>query len=165
MEKKKKNEKNIDLFQIYISNMSDEHNSKQEKIIRDQFDKLLIDQIKLLYNLKRSDEIIKYLKINIQYYPTFPLREALNICIEKDIIDGAIYIYQVLNENRSSLNLTLQNLEKSFNNLKKEPKKEESNFLDKLELCINICKENSELILKKDPKEKGKKDNDSEGDE
>ena len=161
----KKNEKNIDLFQIYISNMSDEYNFKQEKIIRDQFDKLLIDQIKLLYNLKRSDEIIKYLKINIQYYPTFPLREALNICIEKDIIDGAIYIYQVLNENRSSLNLTLQNLEKSFNNLKKEPKKEESNFLDKLELCINICKENSELILKKDPKEKGKKDNDSEGEE
>ena len=162
--------KNLDLFQIYLNNIEDEKNTKnnlnKEKIIREQFDNLLIDQIKLLIKLKREKEVKKYLEKNIPYYPTYPLREVLNKCIEKNIIDSAIYIYQVLNENRSSLNLTLQILDKSFKEYKLCPKKEQrDNFLANLNLSINICKENSESILKKDKIDKMKKDTDSEGEE
>ena len=159
--------KNIDLFQLYMSNINNNNNINlnQEKIIREQFDKLFIDQIKLLVKLNRRNEVIAYLKKNISYYPTFPLREALNICKENSLFEAEIYIYQVSNENRKSLDLTLQLLDKSFENFKKFPEKEESDFLNKLNLSIQICKENSESLLKKDSKDKTKKDSDSEGEE
>ena len=157
---------NIDLFELYKGNMNNNNiNLNQEKIVREQFDNLLLEQIKLLVKLNRKDEVIKYLKIDIPYYPTFPLREALNICIENSLFEAAIYIYQVLNENQESFDLTMQILDKSFEKFKQNPEKEESDFLDKLNLSIKICKENSESLLKKDPKDKMKKDNDSEGEE
>ena len=157
---------NIDLFELYKGNMNINNiNLNQEKIVREQFDNLLLEQIKLLVKLNRKDEVIKYLKIDIPYYPTFPLREALNICIENSLFEAAIYIYQVLNENQESFDLTMQILDKSFEKFKQNPEKEESDFLDKLNLSIKICKENSESLLKKDPKDKMKKDNDSEGEE
>ena len=161
-------EKNIDLFQLYINNMNDNkisNNLKQEKIYREQFDNLLIDQINLLIKLKRENEVIKYLEKNIPIYPTFPLREALNKCIENDIIEAAVYIYQVLNENRASFDLTLQIIDRNFKKYKENPKEEESDFLRVLNLSIKICKDNSESLLKKDTKEKGKKESDSEGEE
>ena len=159
-------EKNIDLFQLYINNMNENNmNLNQEKIYREQFDNLLIDQIKLLILLKRGNEVINYLKKDIPIYPTFPLREVLNKCIKNDIIDAAIYIYQVLNENKASFNLTLQILDKSFEKYKQFPEEGESDFLDKLNLSISICKENSESSLKKIPKEKNKKESDDEGEQ
>ena len=158
--------KNIDLFELYMSDINNNnYNLNQEKIIREQFDKLFIDQIRLLIRLNRKDEVIKYLKKDIPYYPTFPLREALNICIENSLFEAAIYIYQVLNENRESFDLTIQILEKSFDEFKQFPEKGEPDFLNKLNLSIQICKENSESLLKKDTKDKQKKDSDSEGEE
>ena len=160
------NEKNIDLFKLYIDDMNKTNiNLNQEKILREQFDKLLIDQIKLLIKLNHKNDVIKYLKKDIPYYPTFPLREALNNCKENNILEASIYIYQVLNENRESLNLTLEVLDESFEKFKKSPKENEADFLDKLNLSINICKENSESLLKKDTKDKNKKDSESEGEE
>ena len=158
--------KNIDLFQLYKSNINiNIINLNQEKIIKEQFDNLLLEQITLLVKLNRKKDVIKYLKIDIPYYPTFPLREALNICIENSLFEAAIYIYQVLNENRESFNLTLKILDKSFEKFKQNPEQEEQDFLDKLNLSIQICKENSESLLKKDPKEKTKKESDSEGED
>lgn len=160
------NEKNIDLFKLYLDDMSITNNNLiHEKILREQFDKLLIDQIKLLIKLKRQNEVIKYLKKDIPYYPTFPLREALNKCKENNILEASIYIYQVLNENRESLNLTFEVLDKCFEEFKESPREKEREFLDKLNLSINICKENSESLLKKDTKDKNKKDSESEGEE
>ena len=158
-----KQKTNIDLFQLFINNMDENNkNINQEKIFREQFDNLLIDQTNLLIKLKRENEVVKYLQKNIPIYPTFPLREVLNKCIGNEIIDAAIYIYQVLNENKSSFNLTLQILDKSFNKYKEFPKEGEFDFLDKLNLSINICKGNSESLFKKDPKEKSKKESDDE---
>ena len=158
-----KQKTNIDLFQLFINNMDESNkNINQEKIYREQFDNLLIDQTNLLIKLKRENDVIKYLKKDIPIYPTFPLREVLNKCIGNEIIDAAIYIYRVLNENKSSFNLTLQILDKSFNKYKEFPNEGDNDFLDKLNLSINICKENSESLFKKDPKEKSKKESDDE---
>ena len=158
--------KNIDLFDLYKGNINmNNNNLNQEKIIREQFDNLLLEQIKLLVKLNRKNDVIKYLKLDIPYYPTFPLREALNICIENSLFEAAIYIYQELNENRESFDLTLKILDKSFEKFKLSPETEEQDFLDKLNLSIKICKENSESLLKKDPKEKMKKETDTEGED
>ena len=61
--------------------------------------------------------------------------------------------------------MTIQILEKSFDEFKQFPEKGEPDFLNKLNLSIQICKENSESLLKKDTKDKQKKDSDSEGEE
>ena len=161
-------EKKIDLFELYKNNMNkndNKNNLNKEKIYRKQFDNLLIDQISLLIKLKRENEVEKYLKKNIDFYQTFPLREALNKCIENDLIDPAIYIYQVLNENKESFDLTLQILDKSFNKYKESSEIEEKDFIDKLNKCLDICKNNSKSILKKGQKEKNKKESDNEGGE
>ena len=58
--------KNIDLFQLYMSNINNNNiNLNQEKIIREHFDKLFLEQIKLLVKLNRRNEVIAYLKKNI----------------------------------------------------------------------------------------------------
>ena len=161
-------EKNIDLFELYKSNMNENDNNKnmnKEKIYRKQFDSLLIEQINLLINLKRENEIRKYLEKNIRFYQTFPLREALNKCIENDIIDGALYIYQLLNENKEAFDLTLRILDKSFNKYKESSEKDDKDFLDKLDSCLKICKRNSESLLKKEQKIKNKKELENEGGE
>ena len=147
---------NIDLFKLYIKNRNDKKNNKEEKKIHEEFDKLLLDQIHLLTVLKRRQDILVYLKKNIKLYQNFPLREALKECVESDITDSAIYIFQTLGENRSALNLTKLNLEKSFKKYIRNGV-DNKDFLDKLEICIKICRDNSESLMKKEATEKGRK--------
>ena len=99
---------------IHSSVNSIEKSYKEEKKNREEFDKLLLDQIKLLKILNRRKEIINYLEKNIKQYPNYPLREALKECVESDIIDSAVYIYQTLGESKSALKYTKQHLDKSF---------------------------------------------------
>ena len=156
-----KQNSNIDLFKLYIKNRNDKKNNKEEKKIHDEFDKLLLDQIHLLIILKRRQDILVYLKKNIKLYQNFPLREALKECVESDITDSAIYIFQTLGENRSALNLTKLNLEKSFKKYIRNGV-DNKDFLDKLEMCIKICRDNSESLMKKEATEKGRRYNEGE---
>ena len=156
-------EKVIDMFKLYVNNKSDKNSIKEEKKVREEFDKLLLDQIHLLIVLRRKPEIIKYLERNIKNYQNYPLREALKECVENDITDSAVYIYQTLGENRSALKYTKENLDKSFekyihNNT------DNKDFLNKLKICMDICRKNSESLMKKETndKEKGKKFNERE---
>ena len=155
-------EKNIDLFKIYVKNKSDKNSYKDEKKNREEFDKLLLDQINLLKVLNRKKEIINYLEKNIKQYPNYPLREALKECVESDIIDSAVYIYQTLGESKSALKYTKQHLDKSFEKYLKN-NTDDKDFLEKLQVCIDICRKNSESLMKKEINEKGKSY--SEGDE
>ena len=139
---------NIDLFKIYLKNKKEKNSIKEEKKIREEFDNLLLDQIHLLIVLRRRQEIIKYLKKNIEKYPNYPLREALKECVENEITDSAVFIFQTLGENRSALNLTKKNLEKSFKKYL-ESEENKNDFLEKLKICTNICVENSETSMKK----------------
>ena len=152
---------NNDIFKLYVKNKKHKNSIREEKKNREEFDKLMLDQIHLLIVLKRRKEIINYLEKNIKQYPNYPLREALRECVESDITDSAVYIYQTLGENRSALKYTKDNLEKSFKKYISNAN-DNKDFLDKLQVCINICIQNSESLMKKEANEKGKKYNEGE---
>ena len=156
--------RNLDLFKIYKENKNENEKNKEEKKVREEFDKLLLDQIHLLIVLKRKPEIKKKLEKNIGYYPNYPMREALKECVENNITDSAVYIFQSLGENRNALNLTKQNLEESFKLFIQNPSNNKD-FAEKLQVCIKICKENSESLMKKFVTEKESKEQNKEGEE
>jgi len=155
-------EQNIDLFKLYLENMKDKVSNKEEKKVREQFHKLLIEQIQLLRAIQKKSEVYNYVSKNLKLYTNYPLRDALRECVENDIIDAAVFIFKILDENKNALRLTINNLEESF---KKYIDKNIDNkeFLDKLQFCINICKENSESLMKRVTNEKDLKSESSEG--
>ena len=152
---------NIDLFKLYLKNMKQKEKIN-EKRIREDFHKLLIDQIHLLIVLKRKKEILNVLKKNISYYPNFPLRDALRECVENDVTDSAIYIFQYLDESRNALKLTENNLENSFKSYV-EKNIDNNDFDEKLEVCKSLCKENSESLMKRVLNERDENEKKNEG--
>ena len=144
-----------DLFKVYKDNKNENDKNIEEKKMREEFDKLLLNQIHLLIVLKRKPEIKNLLEKNIKGYPNYPMREALKECVENNITDSAVFIFQSLGENRSALNLTKQNLEESFKLYINNPSNNED-FNKKLEVCTKICKDNSESLMKKENKEQNK---------
>ena len=155
-------EDNIDLLDLYIKNKKEK--IKDEKKVREEFDKLLLDQIHLLKVLNKRSDILNYLKKNIKYYPNYPMREALKECVESDITESAVFLYQTLGENRSALNYSKEILKKSFVKYLTEDITNKD-FLGKLDFCINICKENSDALMKKLSFEKNRKGDYNEGEE
>ena len=129
----------------------------REKKIQQKFEKLFLQQISLLITLKDEKILLRYLEINIKLYPNYPLRLILNECIDNNILDSIIFLYQALGESKNALNLNKTNLDRAFiNYLKDEIYDDKTEFLQKLEICINICKENSESLTKKEPTEESK---------
>ena len=129
----------------------------REKKIQQKFEKLFLQQISLLITLKDEKILLRYLEINIKLYPNYPLRLILNECIDNNILDSIIFLYQALGESKNALNLNKTNLDRAFiNYLKDEIYDDKTEFLQKLEICLNICKENSESLTKKEPTEESK---------
>ena len=118
-----------------------ERENIREKKIREKFEKLFLQQINLLISLKKENILIKYLEANIKLYPNYPLKLILNECIENNILDAIIFLYQALGESKNALNLNKTNLDRAFiNYLKDEIYDDKTEFLEKLNICINICK-------------------------
>ena len=144
---------NIDLFKLYKENKDENEKNKKEKTIREEFNKLLLDQIHLLIVLKRKNDIIIYLKKNLKLYPNYPLREILDICILNKTSSPAIYILQSLGQNRKAFNLARYNLEETFNSYIHNLSNNE-NLMENLQfcinICINICKNESESSMKEE---------------
>ena len=134
-----------------------ERENIRERKIKEKFEHLFIKQINLLISLNQQNSIINYLEINIKLFPNYPLRLILNEVKENDISEATIFLYQALGESKNALNLNKPNLEKAFiAYLKDEIYDDKSEFLQKLNICINICKENSESLAKKEPTEESK---------
>ena len=147
----------FDLMSLFKKLNIKEKESVREKKIQEQFENLLLQQISLLINLKRTNEILKFLKINIKLYPNYPLRQVLKECMDNDITDSSIFLYQSLGESRNALNLTQKSLEKAFYvYLKDDLYDDKTEFIEKLNICIDICKENSESLTKKVTNDEGK---------
>ena len=147
----------FDLNNLFKKIYSEEKENVREKKIKEQFETLLLHQITLLISLKRSNDILQFLKINIKLYPNYPFRIILKECMENNITDASIFLYQTLGESRNALNLTQKSLEKEFYSyLKDELYDDKTEFLEKLKICIDICKENSESLTKKVTNDEGK---------
>ena len=147
----------FDLMNLFKKLTIKERESVREKKIQEHFENILIQQITLLINLKRTDDILRFLKINIKLYPNYPLRQALKICMNNGITDSSIFLYQSLGESRNALNLTQKSLEKAFYNyIKDDLYDDKTEFVEKLKICIDICKENSESLTEKETNDEGK---------
>ena len=134
-----------------------EKESVREKKVQEHFEHLLLQQISLLINLKRTKDILRFLKINIKLYPNYPLRPVLKECMDNNILDSAIFLYQTLGESKNALDLNQKNLEQEFYNyLKDDLYDDKTQFSEKLNICIDICKENSESLTKKVINDEGK---------
>ena len=161
----------FDLFKVNCEeNTKDNIKEREEKKIKEQFEKLIITQIELLITLNDTDEILSCTKKNIKLYTisVYPLQKVLDLCIKKNIIDTAVYIYQIEGDNRGALELTKKSLLEAFYNyLENDDENEKSKkyFLNKLEICINICKENSEILSKKNVGESHIKETNKEGED
>ena len=129
----------------------------RERKIKEKFENLFLKQINLLILLNQGNNLLNYIEINIKLYPNYPLRKILNEVKENDIPDATIFLYQALGESKNALNLNKPNLDKAFiSYLKDEMYDDKSEFLQKLNVCINICRENSESLAKKEPTEESK---------
>ena len=147
----------FDLMNLFKKMYKKEKESVKEKKIQEQFDKLLLQQISLLISLKKTNDILRFLKLNIKLYPNYPLRPTLKECMDNNITDSAIFLYQTLGESRNALNLTQKSLEQEFYNyLKDDLYDDKTQFQEKLKICIDICKENSESLTKKVVNDEGK---------
>ena len=147
----------FDLMNLFKKMYKKEKESVKEKKIQEQFDKLLLQQISLLISLKKTNDILRFLKLNIKLYPNYPLRPTLKECMDNNITDSAIFLYQTLGESRNALNLTQRSLEQEFYNyLKDDLYDDKTQFQEKLKICIDICKENSESLTKKVVNDEGK---------
>ena len=147
----------FEILNLFKKLNSQEKENVRDKIINEQFKKILIQQIKLLINLKRTNDILRFLKINIKLYPNYPLQEVLEECMNNNITDSAIFLYQTLGESKKALDLTLKSLDKAFYNyLQDDEYDDKTEFEKKLNICIDICIENSESLSKNDFNDEGK---------
>ena len=161
----------FDLFKVnYDENTRENVKEREEKKIKEQFEKLIITQIELLITLNETKEILPCTEKNIKLYttPVYPIHKALNLCIEKEITDTAVYLYQVDGDNKGALELTKKSLFDAFYNYLENNEKNDNAkncFLKKLEICINICKDNSENLSKKSVGETPGKETNKEGED
>lgn len=147
----------FELLNLFKKLNCHEKENVRDKLINEQFKKYLIQQIKLLINLKRTNEILRFLKLNIKLYPNYPLQEVLEECMNNNITDSAIYLYQTLGESKKALDLTQKSLDKAFYNYLDDDKfDDKTEFDNKLRICIDICKDNSESLSKNDFNDEGK---------
>ena len=116
-----------------------------------QIASLLRLHIKLLCQLGYTKKILPNLKKN----PLYPLDECLKLCLEYNVSDAAIYLYQATGDSAKALEMSLRIFEDKFikisNNLRKE--KEFSENIHTLLLqemqndllgCINVCEHNEQ---------------------
>ena len=117
-----------------------EENEKQENIevpILDEDPDMIIYiltlHIKLLCEYKKFDEILSVL----QSCSLYPLEECLNLCLEHKAYDGAIYLYQTSGELSKAVDLVLERIENTTNDLL-EDIKNNKNDINNNENILNV---------------------------
>ena len=111
---------------------------------------ILLLEIDLLIKLKKFNEVLPSVREQLIIYPrVYPKEKCLQKCLDNNINDAAILIYQSLGEIEKALELTRNSVEKSFedylNNYNEETYKK---FLGELTLRIKICEDTSEYMEK-----------------
>ena len=121
------------------------NNKKNESLCN-----ILLLEIDLLIKLKKFNEVLPSVQEQLLIYPrVYPKEKCLQKCLENNINDAAILIYQSLGEIEKALELTRNSVEKAFqdylNNNNEDTYKK---FLEELNLRIKICEDTSEYMEK-----------------
>ena len=111
---------------------------------------ILTLHIQLLCEFGKKDEILKSLQKNHLY----PYEQCLNLCIENNVFDSIIYLYQTNGELTKAMNICLGRIDEYFRNFISDIDKNkisnnseiEENYLKKIEKYINkgigVCEYN-----------------------
>ena len=137
-----------------IKNEDEENNDDNDNINNKKNESLcniLLLEIDLLIKLKKFKEVLPSVREQLIIYPrVYPKEKCLQKCLENNINDAAILIYQSLGEIDKALELTRSSVEKAFEDYLKNSDNEEEykKFLEELNLRIKICEDTSEYIEK-----------------
>ena len=127
---------------------------KNSKVENDDFQSdlhsLLLMQIDLLIKLNRKEEILPNIKKRQSFYP---LDDCLKKCLDNNMIEESVYLYQIKGDNNNAFHLIKNNLIKSFDLAieKKENENEKEKYLEEylniLKICTQICENNSDSVI------------------
>jgi hypothetical protein len=111
---------------------------------------ILLLQIDLLIKLEKFNEVLPTIQEQLIIYPrVYPKEKCLQKCLENNINDAAILIYQSLGEIPKALELTKNSVAKAFEEYLNNNTDEAYNkFLKELNLRIKICEDTSENMEK-----------------
>ena len=103
-----------------------------------------------LIKLKKFKEVLPSVMEKLTLYPSvYPKEKCLNKCLENNINDASVLLYQSLGETEKAMELTKNSVEKSFAEYLKDKNEEKYNkFLEELNLRIKLCEDTSEFIEK-----------------
>ena len=132
------------------NNEKDIINSKNKSIINE----LILLYIDLLIKLNKQNEILNLLKKNIS---NFNIDEVKSKCISNDIIDAAVYLYELEGNNIEALNIVKNYLNKIYSLIISNQNNQDLNsFNNGLKIGIEICEINSHQILEENENENEK---------
>ena len=124
------------------------NNSKNNK--NESLSNILLLEIELLIKLKKFKEVLPSVREKLTLYPkVYPKEKCLQKCLDNNINDASVLLYQSLGETEKAMELTKNSVEKSFDEYLNDKTEERYNkFLEELNLRIKICEETSEFIEK-----------------
>ena len=113
-----------------------------------EYSEILLLYIKLLLYFEREQRVLKIIKSEEEY---INIKECLKLCLNKSI-DACVYLYKLIGDEKSALEICLDKINQNFDEIKKNVKKSENekntNLFDEIKKlideCINICEYNSE---------------------
>ena len=136
-----------------IKNEDEENNDENDNINNKKNESLcniLLLEIDLLIKLKKFNEVLPSVREQLIIYPrVYPKEKCLQKCLDNNINDAAILIYQSLGETEKALELTRNSVEKAFENyLNNNNDDTYKKFLEELNLRVKICEDTSEYMEK-----------------
>ena len=156
-----------------LSQLNENNNEKKEDDLDSKNNKKIINElilmsIDLLIKINKKNEILNLLKKNLS---NFNIDEVKSKCISNDVIDAAVYLYELEGNNIEALNIVINYLKKIYTLINSNQNNEDLNlFNNALNISIQICELNTnqlnEIIEnekeKKRKKEEKKKENEKE---
>ena len=127
-----------------------EENDSSKNAKNESLCNILLLEIDLLIKLKKFKEVLPSVREKLTLYPkVYPKEKCLQKCLENNINDASVILYQSLDETEKAMELTRNSVEKSFEEYLKDKSDEKyEKFMEELNLRIKLCEETSEYIEK-----------------
>jgi hypothetical protein len=127
-----------------------EENDSSKNTKNESLSNILLLEIELLIKLQKFKEVLPSVREKLTLYPSvYPKEKCLQKCLENNINDASVLLYQSLGETEKAMELTKNSVEKSFEEYLNDKGEEKYNkFMEELNLRMKICEDTSEFIEK-----------------
>ena len=127
-----------------------EENDSSKNTKNESLSNILLLEIELLIKLQKFKEVLPSVREKLTLYPSvYPKEKCLQKCLENNINDASVLLYQSLGETEKAMELTKNSVEKSFEEYLNDKREEKYNkFMEELNLRMKICEDTSEFIEK-----------------